>query len=96
MNPAETWWHNNIVGHNKSRRFLGSIDGNFLKQVIKKTVRRDTLLDPILINKEELVRDVKTRGNLGSGECEIGEFWILRGRSQKKSRKMSLDFRREK
>lgn len=75
---------------------MGSIDGNFLMQVIKKTVRRDTLLDPILINKEELIKDVKTKGNLGSDECEIGEFWIPRGRSQKKSRIMSLDFRREK
>lgn len=85
MNPLETWWHNNIVGHNTSRRFWGSIDGTFLTQVIKKTVRRGTLQD--LINKEELIGDVRTRGNLGSSEYEMGEFWIPRGISQKKKKK---------
>jgi len=38
---------------------------NFLTQVIKELTREDALLDLILINREDLVRGMKVRGNLG-------------------------------
>jgi len=41
--------------HTQSRRFLQSINGNFLMQVAEKPTRRGALLDLVLTNKEGLV-----------------------------------------
>jgi len=58
--------------HTQSRRFLQSIDGNFLTQVIEKPTRRAVLLDLVLMNKAGLVEDVKVGGRLS---CSDHEMW---------------------
>lgn len=47
---------------------MDCIDDNFLTQVIKKLMRADALLDMILTNKEETIRDVKAESSLGCGD----------------------------
>jgi len=76
--------------HKESRRFLQSIDDNFLMQVVEEPTRRGVLLDPVLTNKE----DVKVGGSFGCGDHEKAEFRILRGGSRAISRIKTLDLRK--
>ena len=75
-------------------RFLQSIDGNFLMQVVEEPTRKGALLDLVLMSKEGLVEDVKVGGSLGSSDHEMVNFRILRGGSRPISRIKTLDFRR--
>jgi len=52
-------WKDNTARHAQSRRFLQSIDSNFVTQVVEKPMRRGVLLDLVPTKKEELVEDVK-------------------------------------
>ncbi|GAB0207304.1 hypothetical protein GRJ2_003196000 [Grus japonensis] len=87
-------WKGNTARHAQSRRFLQSIDDNFLTQVVEESTRRGVVLDLVLTNKEGLVGDVKVGGSLGCSDHEMVEFRILRGRSRAISRITTLDFRR--
>jgi len=78
----------------QSRRFLQSIDDNFLIQVVEEPTRKGALLDLVLRNKEGLVEDVKVGGRLDCSNHEMVEFRILRGGSRAISRIKTLDFRR--
>lgn len=49
------------------QRFLEFID-NFLSHVIREPTRAKALLDPILINKEELPEVVKVGSSLGCSD----------------------------
>lgn len=51
----------NPAGCKQSRWFLECIDGNFQTQVLEDLKGRGTLLDSILVNKEEMVGDMRTR-----------------------------------
>jgi len=53
-------WVDNTTRHAQSRRFLQSIDDNFLMQVVEESTMKGSLLDLVLTNKEGLVEDVKT------------------------------------
>ncbi|GAB0182058.1 hypothetical protein GRJ2_000671100 [Grus japonensis] len=77
FNHPDICWKGNTARHAQSRRFLQSIDDNFLTQVVEEPTRRDMLLDPVLTNKEGLVGDVKVGGNLGCSDHEMLEFRIL-------------------
>jgi len=79
--------------HTLSRRFLQSIDDNFLTQVVEEP-SRGVLLDLVLTNKDGLVEDVKIAGSLGCSGHEMVEFRILHGGSRAISRITTLDFRR--
>ena len=69
------YWRENTAGHKQFRRFLKSIDDNFLTQVTEEPMR-GALLDLIPTTNTGLVGDVK--GNLGGSDHEILEFRILR------------------
>jgi len=75
-------------------RFLQSIDGNFLMQVVEKPTRRVVLLDRVLANRDGLVEHVKVEGSLSCSDHKMVEFRILRGGSRVISRIKTLDFRR--
>ncbi|GAB0208601.1 hypothetical protein GRJ2_003325800 [Grus japonensis] len=75
-------WNSNMAKHAQSRRFLQSIDDNFLTQVVEESTRRGVLLDLVLPNKEGLVGDVKVGGSLGCSDHEMVESRILHGRSR--------------
>ena len=82
-------WEDHTVRHTQSRRFLQTIDDNFLMQMVEEPTRRGTPT-----NKEGLVEDVKDGGSLGSSDHEVVEFRILCGGSRAISRIKTLDFRR--
>lgn len=55
----------------KSRRFLECTEDNFLTQLSEESTSKDTLLDLIPANKEELVREVKAGANLNCRDHEM-------------------------
>ncbi|GAB0181918.1 cAMP-dependent protein kinase inhibitor alpha [Grus japonensis] len=57
-------------------------------------MRRGTILDLVLTNKEGLVGDVKLKGSLGCSDHEMVEFEILRAARRARSKLTTLDFRR--
>ncbi|GAB0190175.1 mitochondrial enolase superfamily member 1 [Grus japonensis] len=75
-------WKGNKASHALSRRFLQSIDDNFLIQVVDDPTRREVLLDLVLMNKEGPVGDMNAGGSLGCSDHEMVEFRILHGRSR--------------
>jgi len=87
-------WEHHTARQAQSRRFLQSIDDNFLMQVDEEPTRKDALLDLVLTNKEGLEEDVKVGGRLGCSDHEMLEFRILRGGSRAISRIKTLDLRR--
>ncbi|KAK4806252.1 hypothetical protein QYF61_013396 [Mycteria americana] len=82
FNHLNICWRDNRAGHKQSRKFLESINDNFLTQVTEESMRRGALLDLLLTNKEGLVGDVKVKGSLGCRDHEMVEFRILRGRRE--------------
>lgn len=62
-----------------------------IMQMIDKLTRRNALL--VLLQKRK-VGDVMVEGSLGSGDCEIIEFKILRELRKTKSKIATLNFRR--
>jgi len=94
FNHPDICWEDHTARHTQSRRFLQSIDDNFLVQVVEEPRRRGVLLDLVLTNKETLVEDMKVGGSLGSSDHDMVEFSILHGGSREISRTITLDFRR--
>ena len=52
-------------------RLLESIDTNFLVQVLDRSTRGDVLLDSVLTNAEEIIKDIKIRGTLGRSDHSL-------------------------
>jgi len=94
FNHPDISWEDHTARHMQSRRFLQSIDDNFMMQVVGEPTRKSALLDLVLTNKEGLVEDVKAGGSLSCSDHEMVEFRILRGGSRAISRIKTLDFRR--
>jgi len=94
FNHPDISWEDHTARHMQSRRFLQSIDDNFLMQTVEESTRRGALLDLVLTNIERLVEDVKVGGSLGSSDHEMVKFRILCGGSRAISRIKTLDFRR--
>lgn len=78
FNHPNIWWKGNRAGSKLSRRFLGSVADRFFTQVIDEPTRGGALPDLSLMNKEELIRELKADGNLGCNVQELEEFKILR------------------
>ena len=94
FNHPDISWEDHTARQAQSRRFLQSIDDNFLMQVVEKPMRRGVLLYLVLTNKEGLVEDMKVGGSLGCSHHEMVGFRILRGESKAISRIKTLYFRR--
>jgi len=94
FNHPDISWEDHTDMYSQFRRFLQSIDDNFLMQVVEEPTRKGALLDLVLTNKEGLVEDVKVRGRLGCSDHEMVEFRILCGGSRGISRIKTLDLRR--
>ena len=76
------------------RRFLESVDDNFLVQLIQKLTGKGTLPDLLLTNKEKSHRDVKIKGSLGYSNCQTVAFKILREVRKTHCMVTTQDFRR--
>ena len=94
FNHPDISWEDHTARQAQSRRFLQSIDDNFLMQVVEEQTRKGALLDLVLTNKEGLVEDVKVGGRLGCSEHEMVEFRMLRGGSRAINMIKTLDLRR--
>lgn len=68
----------NMAGHKQLIRFLECVEDKFFTQVLDGLTRRVALLDMLLADKEELLKDVKPEGCTGHSNHEIVEFRILR------------------
>ena len=58
------------MGHKQARRFMECINDNSLIQVTEESRRGSSLLDLILINKEELIWGVKVETTLVLGTMQ--------------------------
>lgn len=83
-----------ILIYQAVQKILESTEDNFLMQVINDSTRRDALLDLLLVDKKEMVENVKVKDNLGYRKHEAVEFIIHREESKEKSRITTLDFKR--
>jgi len=77
LNYPDISWEDHTARQVQSRRFLQSIDDNFLMQVVEEPTKKGAVLDLVLTNKEGLVEDVKVGGRLGCSDHEMVEFIIL-------------------
>ena len=87
-------WDSGMVGSRQSRRFLESAEDNFLVQVVDGPTQGEALLDLVLTNAEESIREVKIGGSLGCSDRALVEFVILKNAGLGKSRARTLCFRR--
>jgi len=74
FNHPDINWEDHTARHTLSRRFLHSIDNNFLTLVEEDQMRRDVLLDLLLTNRDGLVEEVKVWGSLGCSDHDVVEF----------------------
>jgi len=94
FNHRDISWRDNTTGHQKSKRFLKCVDGNFLFQVVQELMRKGAMLDFVLTNEEGLVSNVKLKGSFGCSEHKMVEFKILRVPKRVLSKLATLDFRK--
>ena len=66
------------VGDNDAEDLLKLVQDNFLNQIIREPTRGDSILDLILTNRDDLVKEADVGGQLGNSDhCEIR--FILKG-----------------
>ena len=63
--------------------------------MVEKTFRGEALLDPVLTNAAEHIKEVKIRGGLGYSSHTLVEFMILRNTNLAKIKVRTPTFRRE-
>ena len=61
-----------MAGGRQSSRFLESVKDNFLVQVIDGPTQGGALLDLVVTNEEESIREVKNVGSLGCNDNALG------------------------
>ncbi|RMB99766.1 hypothetical protein DUI87_23768 [Hirundo rustica rustica] len=77
FNLPDTWWELNTAEKRQSRKFLESMQDNFLSQLVGEPTRGGTMLDLLFANRDGLVGDVVVGGRLGQSDHEIIEFSIF-------------------
>jgi len=87
-------WNSGMAGDRQSRRFLESVEDNFLVQVMDGPTQREALLDLVLTHAEESIRKVKIGGSMGCSDHALMDFVILKNAGLAKSRAWTLCFRR--
>ena len=70
------------------------MEDNFPTQLVSEPTREGALLDLLLVNREELLGEVKVGGCLGCSDCEMIELSILGETKRGVSKTATLDFRR--
>ena len=74
FNHPDICWDSGMVSGRQSGRFLESVEDSFLVRVIDGPTRGEALLDWVLINEEESIREVKIGGSLGCSDHALVEF----------------------
>ncbi len=78
FNHLDICWDSGMAGGRQSGRFLESVEDSFLVRVIDGPTRGEALLDWVLINEEESIREVKIGGSLGCSDQALVEFVIVK------------------
>ncbi|PKU32580.1 nedd4-binding protein 2-like 2 [Limosa lapponica baueri] len=94
FNYPNICWKSNTASCRQSRRFLECLDNNFLGQEIDSPTQGFAILDLIVTNASELIRDVKIGGSLGCSDHALVEFTVLRDTCQTRSIVRKLNFRK--
>ncbi|PKU43807.1 hypothetical protein llap_5873 [Limosa lapponica baueri] len=94
FNFPDVCWEYNTAEREQSRRFLECVEDNFFTQLVSEPTRESALLDLLLVNREELVGEVKVGGHLGHSDHETIEFSILGETRRGVTKTATLDFRR--
>ena len=76
----------------KSRRLQECAEDNLLVHVVDKSTSDETLMDLLLTNIKEIIKEVK----IGSSNHDLVEFAISRNTGLAKSEVRNLNFRRAK
>lgn len=87
-------WKRGTARCKQSRSFLECVEDNFLIQTIDHLTRGELLLDLLLTNTDELIREVKIGGSLGLSNHYLVEFTLWRDMGQVKTRVKTLNFRK--
>lgn len=88
-------WKRGTARCKQSRSFLECVEDNFLIQTIDHLTRGELLLDLLLTNTDELIREVKTGGILGCSDHALLELMISRDIGQAKRIVKTLNLRKE-
>ncbi|PKU32688.1 nedd4-binding protein 2-like 2 [Limosa lapponica baueri] len=94
FNHPDICWKSNTASCRQSRRFLECLDDNFLRQEIDSPTQGEAILDLIVTDASELIRDVKTGGSLGCSDHALVEFTVLRDTCQTRGIVRTLNFRK--
>ena len=94
FNYLDIFWHSGMEGGRQCRRFLESVEDDFLVQVLDRPSRGEALLHLVLARVKESIREVKTAGSLNCNDHAVVEFVIWRNAGLAKSRIRALSFRR--
>ncbi|PKU39622.1 adaptin ear-binding coat-associated protein 1 [Limosa lapponica baueri] len=94
FNFPDISWEYNMAEREQPRRFLEYVDDNFLMQVVSGPTRESALLDLLLVNRDELVGEVKVGGRLGHSDHETIGFSILGETRRGITKTATLDFLR--
>lgn len=73
FNHLDVCWVRNTAGCTQSRRLLDCVEDNFLNHVLDKKNRGEGLLNLVLTNANELIKEIRNGRILGSSK-----FLILR------------------
>ncbi|PKU42878.1 adaptin ear-binding coat-associated protein 1 [Limosa lapponica baueri] len=92
FNLPDICWEYNMADREQSRRFLECVEDNFLMQLVSEPTRESALLGLILVNRKELVGEVKVGGHLGHSDHEMIEFSILGETRRRVTKTATLDF----
>jgi len=77
-----------LLGKQQFRRFLVSIEDNFLAQVIDITSRGEALVNMVLISADEIIKEMKIKGSMGCSGHAVVEFMISRNVGLVKSKRV--------
>lgn len=64
FNCFNIYWETISTKHGPFRKFLSCLADNFLPQRIEEGIRKLAILDMILINREDLVKEIKNSRNI--------------------------------
>lgn len=94
FNHPDICWKDHMASCKRSRRLVESVDDNFLVQVVDRPTRGEALLDLLLTNAEEIIKDVNVEGSLGCSNHALVEFVISRDVGLAKGGVRTLNFGR--
>ncbi|GAB0190824.1 ras GTPase-activating protein 1-like [Grus japonensis] len=94
FNHPDICWKSSTVSCRQSRKLLEYIEDNFLSQVTDSPIRGYVILDLMVTNASELMKDIKIGGSLGCSDHALVEFTVLREMDQATSKVRTLNFRK--